>query len=70
MQNLWPQSYWTTPLNAHVKDRLENRLHTLVCKGQLSLPDAQQAIVKNWTTAYVTYVGPLPGGASPLPDPQ
>ena len=70
VRNLWPQSYVRTPLNAHVKDRLENRLHTLICTGQLSLSDAQQAIAKNWTTVYVTYAGPLPAGASPLPDPQ
>jgi hypothetical protein len=24
VQNLWPQSYDTTPWNAHVKDKLEN----------------------------------------------
>ena len=31
IRNLWPQSYRTMPLNATVKDRLENRLHALVC---------------------------------------
>jgi len=33
IRNLWPQSYLTQPLNAHVKDQLENKLHALVCKG-------------------------------------
>jgi hypothetical protein len=37
IRNLWPQSYITEPLNAHVKDRLENKLHELVCSGQLPL---------------------------------
>jgi len=37
VDNLWPQ-----PLaEATVKDRLENRLHRLVCTGQISLADAQ-----------------------------
>lgn len=60
IRNLWPQSYWTKPLNAHVKDRLENKLHRLVCSGKLSLPEAQKAIAQDWIEAYKTYVGPLP----------
>src|SRR2546421_11715899 len=31
IRNLWPQSYVTKPLNAHVKDKLENVLPELVC---------------------------------------
>src|SRR5262249_41824068 len=65
LRNLWPQSYRTTPLNAYVKDRLENRLHALVCTGQLTLPAAQQAIATNWMAAYEQYVGPLPRGSGP-----
>ncbi|THF85083.1 hypothetical protein E7T09_18810 [Deinococcus sp. KSM4-11] len=65
LRNLWPQSYLTEPLNAHVKDALENRLHDLACAGKLSFPEAQQAIASNWEEAYVKYVGPLPGGAKP-----
>ena len=60
LRNLWPQSYLTQPLNARVKDRLENRLHALVCAGKLSLPVAQQAIATDWVAAYQQYVGPLP----------
>lgn len=30
IRNLWPESYTSEPLNAHVKDRLENKLHELV----------------------------------------
>lgn len=55
--NLWPQSYLTQPWNAHVKDRVEARLHELVCTGQLALPDAQRAIATNWIAAYQRYVG-------------
>jgi hypothetical protein len=46
--NLWPESHWTEPWNAHVKDRLENRLHELVCEGRLSLSEAQRAIAIDW----------------------
>jgi hypothetical protein len=60
IRNLWPQSYWTKPLNAHTKDRLENKLHRLVCTGKLGLPEAQKAIAQDWIEAYRTYIGPLP----------
>jgi len=60
IKNLWPESYRTRPWNARVKDRLENRLHELVCSGQLDLKAAQQAIASNWIEAYKKYVGPEP----------
>ena len=66
MKNLWPQSFVTQPLNAKVKDNLENTLHELVCSGKLDIKEAQQAIAQNWTEAYVKYIGSLPGGASPV----
>jgi hypothetical protein len=55
--NLWPQSYDTLPWNAHVKDKLENRLHALVCAGTLSLQQAQQEIAADWMAAYQKYLG-------------
>lgn len=61
IKNLWPESYLTQPLNAHVKDKLENRLHALVCNGALPLAVAQTEIATNWVSAYQKYVGPLPG---------
>ena len=57
--NLWPEPYdivW----NARVKDKLENRLHKMVCAGQIDLPIAQKAIAKNWIAAYQRYEGPEP----------
>jgi len=60
IRNLWPESYTSVPLNARVKDRLENRLHELVCSGQLDLATAQRAEATDWVRAYTTYVGPLP----------
>ena len=52
IRNLWPQSYLTQPWNAHVKDRLENKLHALVVSGQLDLPTAQRMIASDWIAAY------------------
>lgn len=60
IRNLWPESYRTQPWNARVKDRLENRLHELVCSGQLDLQTAQRAIASDWIEAYKKYVGPEP----------
>lgn len=50
--NLWPE-----PGLHNAKDRLENRLHELVCAGQLSLAAAQRATVTDWRLAYVRWVG-------------
>jgi hypothetical protein len=62
VENLWPQSYHTEPLNAHRKDVLEHKLHRLVCSGQLDLLTAQQAIATNWVAAYNVYVLGNKGG--------
>lgn len=56
MRNLWPEPYAATD-GARVKDRVENRLHDLVCSGALSLATAQRAIATNWWTAYQRYGG-------------
>jgi hypothetical protein len=58
--NLWPQSFDTQPWNAAVKDRLENRLHALVCSGRLPLEVAQREIAADWIAAYRKYVSPAP----------
>jgi hypothetical protein len=60
IKNLWPESHRTSPWNARVKDRLEDKLHKLVCNGQLDLKTAQQAIASNWIEAYKKYVSPNP----------
>jgi hypothetical protein len=61
IKNLWPESFVTHPLNAHVKDELENKLHELICSHQIPVEQAQQEIANNWIAAYEKYVGPLPG---------
>jgi hypothetical protein len=55
--NLWPQSYTTYPWNAHSKDRLENKMHKLICQGKLDLPTAQFEIATDWIKAYRKYIG-------------
>ena len=53
IKNLWPQPRSTA--NGHgfrVKDRLENRLHTLVCSRRMTLLAAQRAIRTNWVRAF------------------
>lgn len=46
-KNLWPQP-WDGEDGAHKKDVLENRLHKLVCSGQMQLADAQACIARDW----------------------
>jgi hypothetical protein len=57
--NLFPEK-----LNAHpgyrVKDRLENRVHALVCAGSLSLRAAQRSIATKWQGLYERVFGVAP----------
>jgi hypothetical protein len=58
--NLWPE------LNDHPhgylnsKDILENRLHALLCTGEVSLHSAQTLIASNWVTTYHQFLGAWP----------
>jgi hypothetical protein len=47
ISNLWPEAAATTP-GFHQKDGEENKLHTAVCNGSISLQQAQQEIARNW----------------------
>jgi hypothetical protein len=51
-RNLWPEP-GTSP---NPKDSLENRLHRLVCAGQIKLAAAQLAIARDWVAAYHRYL--------------
>jgi hypothetical protein len=44
----------------HAKDRLENRLHEMVCAGQLSLRATQVRIAADWTALYRRVFGVAP----------
>ncbi len=56
VENLWPQ-----PLSGEwsylQKNRLEKRLQKMVCGGEVELKEAQEAIAKDWVSAYKRYVG-------------
>jgi hypothetical protein len=72
-KNLWPEPYAARE-GARVKDRIENKLHELVCAGELSLRTAQHAIAVNWWQAYQRYIGvdarpPAPVTHAPQPAP-
>jgi hypothetical protein len=56
--NLFPEAASPRPAS-HEKDRLENRLHDLVCSGEVTLRRAQEMIAKNWVKAYKVYVLPI-----------
>jgi hypothetical protein len=49
--NLFPESA-SGAANYHLKDKLENRLHDLVCAGQMTLRAAQRGIARNWVALY------------------
>lgn len=48
--NLWPEPR-AGASSALSKDTVENRLHSLVCAGRMTLAEAQQRIATDWTTA-------------------
>jgi hypothetical protein len=54
LANLWPEPWNDSPdgPGAHTKDVLEDRLHELVCSGQMPLAEAQQKIATDWYAEY------------------
>lgn len=60
-QNLWPEPrHVIGGWGSDAKDRLEDELHTLVCRGRLPLAQAQTEIASDWIAAYKRYIGPNP----------
>lgn len=55
ISNLKLQSYFGK-CNAHHKDVLEVRIHSLICKGKLTVPKAQDYLYNNWETGYTTFI--------------
>jgi hypothetical protein len=53
-RNLWPQ-HWAEPWGAKTKDRLELKLHKLVCSDKVPLVQAQRDIAADWIAAYQKY---------------
>ena len=60
VRNLWPQPHDAGPWGSSAKDRLERRLHRLVCAGKLDLATAREEIAADWTKAYRRHVGAPP----------
>jgi hypothetical protein len=57
-RNLWPEPrHVIGGWGSDAKDRLEDRLHSSVCRGQVSLAEAQRAMAVDWIAAYKRYVG-------------
>ena len=52
-RNLWPEP----GASPNPKDRLEDRLHALVCDRRVTLATARSAIARDWVAAYHRYVG-------------
>ena len=60
-KNLWPQPHHVVGgWGSYAKDRLEDRLHVLVCHDRLALAQAQHDITQDWIWAYKKYIGPVP----------
>ncbi len=60
--NLYPEKA-TLPAGApgfHIKDKLENTLHDIVCDGTMSLRSAQRQIAANWQALYKKVFGVAP----------
>jgi hypothetical protein len=55
ISNLWPEPASSTVWNLQAKDALENRLHQLVCRGNISLATAQRDLATDWISAYKKY---------------
>ena len=48
--NLWPEPHAGSD-NSYNKDSVENAVKKAVCNGTVTLTDAQNAMLNNWTTA-------------------
>ncbi len=60
-RNLWPEPHHVIGgWGSYVKDQLENKLHRMVCRHQITLKQAQKMIATNWIEAYRQYVSPTP----------
>lgn len=49
--NLFPEKLYAHP-GYRVKDKLENKLHAMVCAGSIGLRAAQKGIAANWQALY------------------
>jgi hypothetical protein len=64
ISNLFPEAASPTP-GFHEKDRVENYLHDQVCRGALTLTEAQREIATNWLAVFESLGGGNPGPTAP-----
>ena len=57
--NLFPEKLHAHP-GYRVKDKLENKLHDLVCAGTMTLRSAERGIASNWEALYKKVFGTAP----------
>jgi hypothetical protein len=60
--NLFPEKANVDPAGYHVKDKLENKLHDLVCDGKRQLRATQRKIASDWQALYKSVFGVAPSG--------
>ncbi len=61
IRNLFPERA-DAHAGYHVKDRLENNLHNLVCDDALKLSSVRQRLAKDWQALYKSVFGVAPTG--------
>jgi hypothetical protein len=59
--NLFPEKRDVSP-GYNVKDKLENKLHDLVCDGTMTLSTVRRRIASDWQTLFKTVFGVAPTG--------
>lgn len=52
LANLWPQPYAGIAYTARMKDVVETNLHRRICKGVITLEQAQTIITTDWIAEY------------------
>jgi 5-methylcytosine-specific restriction endonuclease McrA len=62
--NLYPEeaTFSDSSPGYHVKDKLENQLHDMVCNGEISLSLARKQIAADWEKVYAKVFGTAPTG--------
>ena len=55
ISNLKLQDY-NGSCNAHDKDKLEVRLHSLICNKKISVQEAQNYLYNDWESGYTKYI--------------
>jgi hypothetical protein len=57
VENLWPQSLYARPYNAHRKELLTQRLLARIAEGKMTLAQAQKEISEDWISCFVDNLG-------------